>query len=66
MRDAIMTLKDEIKRVRGLSDQARRLNDLKRKVAEDFDKGLLDHPRLDMYLQEREKILQGVRPNIKI
>jgi hypothetical protein len=52
-----MTIKNEIKRVRELSDQAQQLIELKRKVAEDFDKGLLTHQRLDLYTRERERIL---------
>jgi hypothetical protein len=60
-----MTLKDEIKRIRDLSGQAQQLLKLKNKVAEDFDKGILTHERLDMYLREREDILKDVTLNIK-
>lgn len=59
-----MSLRDEINRVRDLSDKAQQLIRLKRKVADDFDKGLLTHERLDMYIKEREKIMQGVISNI--
>ena len=38
---------------------------LKKKVADDFDRGILKHERLDMYMQEREKILSGVKYEIK-
>jgi hypothetical protein len=34
-------IKDKIQRVRDLSDHARQLNELKRKVAEDLDKFIL-------------------------
>jgi hypothetical protein len=34
-------------------------------VAEDFDKGILTHERLDIYLKEREKILKSVKLKIK-
>jgi hypothetical protein len=37
----IMAIKDQMKRVRDLSDQAQQLLKLKKKVAEDFDKGIL-------------------------
>jgi hypothetical protein len=60
-----MTLKDEIKRIRGLSSQAQQLLKLKNKVAVDFDKGILTHERLDIYLREREDILKDVTLNIK-
>jgi hypothetical protein len=59
-----MTIKDEIKRVRDLSNRAQQLMALKKKVAEDFDHGILTHERLDMYLEEREKILKGVKLRI--
>jgi hypothetical protein len=61
----MMTIKDEIKRIRDLSDQAQRLMKLKRKVADDFDKGTLTHERLDMYIKERERILKEVKLNIR-
>ena len=60
-----MTIKDEINRVRNLSSQAQQLIKLKKKVADDFDRGILTHERLDMYMQEREKILSGVKYEIK-
>jgi hypothetical protein len=61
----MMTIKDEIKRIRDLSAQAQQLLRLKKKVAEDFDKGILTHERLDMYMKEREKILKNVKLDIK-
>jgi hypothetical protein len=60
-----MTIKDEIKRVRNLSNQSQQLIKLKKKVAEDFDKGILTYERLDMYMNEREKILKSVKFEIK-
>ena len=61
----MMTIRDGIKRIRDLSDQAQRLLKLKKKVADDFDKGILTHARLDMYLRERERILNDVKLNIR-
>jgi hypothetical protein len=61
----MMTIKDEIKRIRDLSDQAQQLLKLKKKVADDFDKGILTHERLDLYVSERERILKDVKLNIK-
>jgi hypothetical protein len=63
--DATMTLKDEINRIRNLSNQSQQLIQLKKKVAEDFDRGILTHERLDLYMQERDQILQGVKREIK-
>lgn len=60
-----MTIKDEINRIRNLSYQSQQLIKLKKRVAEDFDKGILTHHRLDMYLKEREQILKGVTLEIK-
>jgi hypothetical protein len=60
-----MSIRDEIERIRDLSDKAQQLNALKKKVAEDFDRGILTHQRLDMYNNERENILKGVISNIK-
>jgi hypothetical protein len=60
-----MTIKDEIKRIRNLSNQTQQLILLKKKVAEDFDKGILTHERLDLYMKEREKILKSVKLEIK-
>jgi hypothetical protein len=60
-----MSIRDEIERVRNLSTKAQQLNALKKKVAEDFDRGILTHQRLDMYNQERENILKGVISNMK-
>ena len=59
-----MSIRDEINRVRDLSDKAQQLIRLKQKVADDFDKGILTHERLDMYIKERETIMQGVISNI--
>jgi hypothetical protein len=56
---------DEVKRIRELSNQAQQLIELKKKVAEDFDKGYLTHERLDLYLKEREQILMDVKLDIK-
>jgi hypothetical protein len=60
-----MKIKNEIKRIRDLSDQAQQLIALKKKVAEDFDKGFLTHQRLDLYTRERERILKEVGHTIK-
>lgn len=60
-----MTLKDKINRVRNLSNQSQQLIELKKKVAQDFDRGLLTHQRLDRYLKQREKILAEVRQHVK-
>jgi hypothetical protein len=60
-----MTIKDEIRRVRNLSNQTQQLIKLKKKVAEDFDKGILTRERLDMYMKEREKILKSVKLELK-
>jgi hypothetical protein len=48
-----------------LSDKAQQLIELKRKVAEDFDKGILTHERLDLYTRERDSILKAVGHAIK-
>jgi hypothetical protein len=60
-----MTIRNEIKRIRDLSDKAQQLIELKRKVAEDFDKGILTHERLDLYTRERDSILKAVGHAIK-
>jgi hypothetical protein len=60
-----MTIKDEIDRIRNLSNQSQELIKLKKRVVEDFDRGILTHQRLDMYLKERELILKGVKLAIK-
>jgi hypothetical protein len=60
-----MTIEDEIARIRNLSNQAHEINRHKRKVAEDFEKGILTHERLDEYTKEREQLLMNVRFNIK-
>lgn len=61
----MVTLKDEIKRIRDLSDKAQQLLKLKKLVAEDFDKGILTRERLALYSKEREKILKDLKLNIK-
>jgi hypothetical protein len=60
-----MTTKNEIKRVRDLSGQAQQLIALKKKVAEDFDKGFLTHERLGLFTKEREGILKEVGHTVK-
>ncbi|MGD8333087.1 MAG: hypothetical protein PVH74_07805 [Desulfobacterales bacterium] len=60
-----MTIKDEINRIRNLSYQSQQLIKLKKRVAEDFDKGIPTHQRLDMCLKEREQILKGVTLEIQ-
>jgi hypothetical protein len=61
-----MPLKDELKRIRKLSDQAQKLNALKKKLAEEFDKGTLNHDRLGMYMKERDKILKDIEYDIEV
>jgi hypothetical protein len=61
----MMTIKDEIKRIRNLSNQTQQLIMLKKKLAEDFDKGILTHERLDIYIKKREEILKSVKFEIK-
>lgn len=46
-----MAIKDNIKNMRNLANHARQLNALKKKVAEDFAKGILTHERLDLYIK---------------
>jgi hypothetical protein len=60
-----MTIKDEINRIRNLSYQSQQLIKLKKRVAEDFDKGIPTHQRLDMCLKEREQILKSVTLEIQ-
>lgn len=59
----MMTIKEEVQRFRELSNQAQQLIAFKKKVAEDFDRGILTHDRLDRYTEEREKILSGIISN---
>ena len=61
----MMTIKDEIKRIRNLSNQTQQLIMHKKKLAEDFDKGILTHERLDIYIKKREEILKSVKFEIK-
>lgn len=58
-------IRDELNRIRRLSGQAQQLIALKNRVASDFDKGYLTHERLDIYLKEREAILQNVQGDLE-